>query len=63
VLEVEIRQISVRSQPKQKVSKTLSRKTPSQKRAGGMAQGVGLGRGREGREKKEKQMDSICQVE
>jgi hypothetical protein len=38
--EAEIR-IVVGSQPWQIVHKTLSRKTPSQKRAGGVAQGVG----------------------
>jgi hypothetical protein len=31
----------VRSQPGQTVRETLSRKNPSQKRAGGVAQGVG----------------------
>jgi hypothetical protein len=36
-----IRRISIRSQSRQKVFKTLSRKNPSQKRAGGVAQSVG----------------------
>jgi hypothetical protein len=36
--EAEIRRIEVRSQPRQIVFKTLS---PTQKRAGGVAQGVG----------------------
>jgi hypothetical protein len=31
----------VQSQPRQTVCKTLSQKNPSQKRAGGVAQGVG----------------------
>jgi hypothetical protein len=39
--EAEIRRIAVRSQPGQIVSETLSRKDLSQKRAGGVAQGVG----------------------
>jgi hypothetical protein len=40
--EAEIRRIAVQSQPGQRVLETLSRKNPSQKRADGMAQGVGL---------------------
>jgi hypothetical protein len=40
--EAEIRRIKVQSQPEQVVHKTLSQKNPSQKRAGGVAQGVGL---------------------
>jgi hypothetical protein len=39
--EAEIRRIVVRSQPKQIDCETLSRKNPSKKRAGGVAQGVG----------------------
>jgi hypothetical protein len=39
--EPEARRIRVRSQPRQIVLKTLSRKNPSQKRAGGVAQGIG----------------------
>jgi hypothetical protein len=39
--EAEIWRIGVRSQPRQIVRKTLSRKNPSQKRAGGVAEGVG----------------------
>jgi hypothetical protein len=39
--EVEIRGIMVQSQPRQIVCQTLSRKHPSQKRADGMAHGVG----------------------
>jgi hypothetical protein len=39
--EAEIRRIMVQSQPRQIVPKTLSRKNPSQKRAGGLAQCVG----------------------
>jgi hypothetical protein len=39
--EAEIRRIKDRSQPRQIVHETQSRKHPSQKRAGGMAQGVG----------------------
>jgi hypothetical protein len=39
--EAEIRRIEVQSQPKQVVQETLSQKSPSQKRAGGVAQGVG----------------------
>jgi hypothetical protein len=40
--EAEIRRIEVRSQPGQRVHKTLSqKKKKSQKRAGGVAQGVG----------------------
>jgi hypothetical protein len=39
--EAEIRRIMVQSQPGQIVHETLSRKNPSQKRAGGVAQGVG----------------------
>jgi hypothetical protein len=38
--EAEIRRIAVQSQPRQTVQETLSRKHPSQKRAGGVAQGV-----------------------
>jgi hypothetical protein len=37
----EIRRITVQSHPRQIVLKTLSRKNPSQKRAGGVAQGEG----------------------
>jgi UDP-N-acetylglucosamine:LPS N-acetylglucosamine transferase len=40
--EAEIRRITVRSQPRQIVHETLSRKNPSQKRASRVAQGVGL---------------------
>jgi hypothetical protein len=40
--EAEIRRIMVGSQPGQIVHETLSQKTPSQKRAGGVAQGEGL---------------------
>jgi hypothetical protein len=36
--EAEIRRIMVRSQPRQIVHETLSRKNPSQKRVGGVAQ-------------------------
>jgi hypothetical protein len=39
--EAEIRSIVVPSQPWQIVQETLSRKNPTQKRAGGVAQGVG----------------------
>jgi hypothetical protein len=39
--EAEIRRISVQSQPRQIVHKTLSRKKPIKKRARGVAQGVG----------------------
>jgi hypothetical protein len=39
--EAEIRRILAQSQPWQIVCKTLSRKSPSQKMAGGLAQGVG----------------------
>jgi hypothetical protein len=39
--EAEIRRIKVQSQPGQIVLETLSRKNPLQKRAGGVAQGVG----------------------
>jgi hypothetical protein len=39
--EAEIRRITVRSQPGQIVCETLSQKNPSQKRAGGVAKGVG----------------------
>jgi hypothetical protein len=37
--EVEIWRLAVRSQPGQTVHKTLPQKNPSQKRAGGVAQG------------------------
>jgi hypothetical protein len=40
--EAEIRRIMVRSQPTQIVGETLSQKNPSQNRAGGRAQCVGL---------------------
>jgi hypothetical protein len=40
--EAEIRKIVIQSQPEKIVSETLSRKIPSQKRAGGVAHGVGL---------------------
>jgi hypothetical protein len=39
--EAEIRRITVRSQVRQIVHETLSQKSPSQKRAGGVAQSVG----------------------
>jgi hypothetical protein len=39
--EAEIRRITVQSQPRQIVQKTLSQKNPSQNRADGVAQGVG----------------------
>jgi hypothetical protein len=39
--EAEIRRIEVQSQPGQIVRKTITWKKPSQKRAGGVAQGVG----------------------
>jgi hypothetical protein len=39
--EAEIRRIVVQSQPGQIVHEILPQKNPSQKRAGGMAQGVG----------------------
>jgi hypothetical protein len=39
--EAEIRRITVWGQPRQIVRETLSRKNPSQKRAGGVAQSVG----------------------
>jgi hypothetical protein len=39
--EAEIRRIIVLSQHRQIVGETLSRKSPSQKRAGGVAQSVG----------------------
>jgi hypothetical protein len=39
--EAEIRRVMVQSQPGGIVLETLSLKTPSQKRAGGVAQGVG----------------------
>jgi hypothetical protein len=38
--EADIRRIAVRNQPRQIVRETLSRKNPSQKRAGGVAQGI-----------------------
>jgi hypothetical protein len=41
IQEAEIRRMGARSQPKQRVHETLSPKYPSQKRAGGVAQGVG----------------------
>jgi hypothetical protein len=39
--KAEIRRIMVQSQPRQIVCETLSQKNPSQKMAGGEAQGVG----------------------
>jgi hypothetical protein len=39
--EAEIRRIVVQGQPRQIVCETLSRKYPTQKRAGGVAQGGG----------------------
>jgi hypothetical protein len=39
--EAEIRRITVQRQPRQIVHETLSQKNPSQKRTGGVAQGVG----------------------
>jgi hypothetical protein len=39
--EAEIRRVTFRSQTQQMVCETLSRKNPSQKRAGRVAQGVG----------------------
>jgi hypothetical protein len=41
--EAEIGRIEVQSQPEQTVCETLSRKNPSQKRAGGLAQDIGPG--------------------
>jgi hypothetical protein len=40
-LEAEIRRIAVQSQPGQTVCEIIPQKYPSQKRAGGVAQGVG----------------------
>jgi hypothetical protein len=40
--EAEVRSIAVQSQPRQIVREILSQKNPSQKKAGGVAQGVGL---------------------
>jgi hypothetical protein len=42
MLEAEIRRIVIRSQPRQLVLKTLTRKYPKQKRAGGVTQVVEL---------------------
>jgi hypothetical protein len=39
--KAEIRRITIQSQSQQTVCKTLSQKSPSQKRAGRVAQGVG----------------------
>jgi hypothetical protein len=39
--DTEIGRIMVQSQPRQIVPETLSQKNPSQKRAGGVVQGVG----------------------
>jgi hypothetical protein len=39
--EAEIRRIMVGSQPRQIIRETLSQKTPTQKRGGGVVQGVG----------------------
>jgi hypothetical protein len=39
--EAEIRRIEVQNDPSQTVHETISQKNPSQKRAGGVAQGVG----------------------
>jgi hypothetical protein len=39
--EAEIRKTAIQSQPRQIVHETLSQKNPSQKRAGGVIQGVG----------------------
>jgi hypothetical protein len=39
--EAKIRSISVQGQPRQIVLETVSQKNPSQKRAGGVAQGLG----------------------
>jgi hypothetical protein len=39
--EAEIRRIAVQSKPRQIVCENLSQKNPSQKRAGGVAQGAG----------------------
>jgi hypothetical protein len=41
IQEAEIRRVTVRSQPRQTVHENLSQGNPSQKRAGGMLQGVG----------------------
>jgi hypothetical protein len=41
-LEAEIRRFVVPSQPGEIVCETLSQKNPSQKRADGLAQGIGL---------------------
>jgi hypothetical protein len=41
IQEAETRRITVQSQPGQTVHKILSRKNPSEKRAGGVAPGVG----------------------
>jgi hypothetical protein len=40
IQEAEIRRIGIQSQPRQIVCKTLSQKILSQKRAGGVAQGI-----------------------
>jgi hypothetical protein len=39
--KAEIRRIATRGQPREIVQETLSHKNPTQKRAGGVAQGVG----------------------
>jgi hypothetical protein len=39
--EAEIRRIVVQGQPKQRVPNTLSQKHPTERRAGGVAQGIG----------------------
>jgi hypothetical protein len=57
--EAEIRKIVVQSQPRQIVHETLSQKNPSQKRAGGVAQGTDLEfklQEHKKREKKKKQL-------
>jgi hypothetical protein len=48
----EIRRIKIQSQPRQIVRKTLFQKYPSQKRAGGVAQGVALSSGHSTAKKK-----------
>jgi hypothetical protein len=61
--EAKIRKIVVQSQPGQIVLKTLSRKKPSQKRAGGITEGVGSEFKPQYWKKKKAKVSSTCCTE
>jgi hypothetical protein len=60
--EAEIRRIAVQNQPRQIVKETLSQKKQSQKRAGGMAQGVGPEFKHSTAKKKRKEKEKVIKI-